>query len=580
MALLTRLRVRNYGIIEDFDWTPGGGLNVVTGETGAGKSLVVDALGDLVSGRLDEASIRHGASEARIEGVFDLAGRAELIEWLDGKGIDAQDATAILSLDLKRAGRTVIRINGNTVPRSLASEIGRKLVDIHAQSQHLSLMDKASHLDYLDAYGGTLESRRRFGQQVQALRGLQNETEDITRRQADTERRRDYLAFQLQEIESAGLIDGEEAELENERRVLSSAEKLKELAFEAAEALDGDESGSTPASAALQAAGSALDRAAGIDDKLKNQANAVRDSLYTIAEAARDLRSYGNRIDADPARLEEIETRLRLIRDLKRKYGACTGDIMAFAQKARTEIENIASANDRKAQLAAEVVALIGSLSQQGAEMSTKRKAAALRLEVATETELKELGMSRVRFRVEVAPLPTGDSPAVPDGAAFETSGLDHVQFLTATNPGEPFQPLEKIASTGELSRFTLAIKTALAGANMAPVLVFDEIDIGVGGRSGDVIGRKLATLAFSHQVVCVTHLAQIACYADHHFSVGKDYVDGRTVSRLSLLEGERRVEELTLMLSGSSTSRSGRDGSMELIENARRFHDSLREIS
>ncbi len=575
---MIRLRVKNFGIIEDFDWAPGEGLNVLTGETGAGKSLVVDAASALLSGKLDESDIRHGSAESRIEGVFDIAARDDLLVWLTGRGIDAEDGTLVISLDQKRGGRPVIRVNGAAVPRSLSSELGRKLIDIHGQSQHLSLLDKSSHLDFLDGYAGTLGMRKEFGRQAQELARIGREIDDISARESDAARRQDFLTFECLEIERAGLHEGEDAELENERRVLGAAEKLKALAYEAAEALDGDE-GETPATSLLSQALSALSKLSVIDDSLKAQAAEVQEALYGLAETARDIRSYYARIDADPGRLEEIELRLGLIRDLKRKYGGNIPEILAFAETARRELAAIGDIDERKAELKQQFKVLRLELGGQAEELSEKRQAAASRLAQEVDRELRDLGMDRVKFRISISTVETSGGLPLPDGrtAGYDATGADRVEFLTSTNPGEPFKPLEKIASTGELSRFTLAVKTALARTDRAEVLIFDEIDIGVGGRSGDVIGRKLATLARSHQVVCVTHLPQIACYANHHFSVRKEYCDGRTVSVMTTLEGEARVSELSAMLSGKTGSRASTEGARELLVTASRFLATLK---
>ncbi|MEN8615314.1 DNA repair protein RecN [Dehalogenimonas sp. THU2] len=578
--MLLRLRVRNFGIIEDFDWTPGAGLNVLTGETGAGKSLVVDAVSSLLSGRLEEPAVRHGAEESRLEGVFDVSLRPDLAVWLCDKGIvPDEEGQLIVSLSLKRGRRAAMRLNDDTVSRGLITELGRQLIDIHGQSQHLSLLDKASHLDFLDASAGTAELRQTFGQAAQALHRLEKQIDELAAGMVDRARQRDYLAFQVQEIERASLCDGEDIELENERRIQASAEKLKALAFEAVRSLDGDDSpGETPATARVSAALSAMEKLSDIDPSLSAQVAAVQGALFTLDEAARDLRSYNARLDFDPARLEEIEHRLGLIRDLKRKYGADIAGVLAFAAKARQDLSNLESADDRIDWLRHEFEDKRRQLGSIALGLSDKRRATAAVLETAVNRELKDLSMEKVLFRIAVTAEERADGLPTPDGRslAYNNSGADKVEFLAATNPGEPPKPLEKIASTGELSRFTLAVKTALARADRSPVLIFDEIDIGVGGRSGDVIGRKLATLAVSHQVICVTHLPQIACYAAHHFSVRKDTAGNRAASRLDRIEAEERVQELALMLSGDPDSKASGEGARELLDKAARFLESL----
>jgi DNA repair protein RecN (Recombination protein N) len=578
--LLQRLLVRNFGIIEEIDWSPDLGFNLITGETGAGKSLVVDALSALLSGKLDESSIRHGAAESRIEGVFDLSGRDDIKDWFAEHGIEIEGGTLIMSLSQKRGGRAVIRLNGAAATRNLAFEGGRKLVDIHGQSQHLSLLDPASHLDFLDCYAGTPQLRCEFGQQAQALSSLEREVSDISAREVEAIRQQDFLNFQACEIERAELSDGEDGTLEEERRVLASAEKLKLLAGEAAVTLDGDAPGTEPATSLISQASTALERLTAIDTRLKSQADVVRDALFSISEAARDIRAYAIRIEADPARLEEVDGRIKLIRDLKRKYGSTITEILAFAERARRELAEFEILGERKNTLRQEVAACRRELGRLAEGLSSRRQTAAVLLEQAVDRELADLGMEGVHFRISVTSRSLPGGLPLPGGGAvdFDNTGIDRVSFLTSTNPGEPFLPLEKIASTGELSRFTLAVKTALAQADQIPVLIFDEIDIGVGGRSGDVIGQKLSYIAQSHQVICVTHLPQIAAYGSHHFSVRKEFDGQRAVSIMHELTGGDRIAELAVMISGDRESRTSAEGARELLRKAGCFTASLKE--
>lgn len=578
--MLQRLLVRNFGIIEEIDWSPGLGFNLITGETGAGKSLVVDAISALLSGKLDESSIRHGAAESRIEGVFDLSGRDDIKDWFAEHGIEIEDGTLIMSLSQKRGGRAVIRLNGAAATRNLAFEGGRKLVDIHGQSQHLSLLDPASHLDFLDCYAGTLQLRCEFGHQAQALSSLEREVSDISAREVEAIRQQDFLNFQACEIERAELSDGEDGTLEEERRVLASAEKLKLLAGEAAETLDGDAPGTEPATSLISRASTALERLTAIDTRLKSQADVVRDALFSISEAARDIRAYAIRIEADPARLEEVDGRIKLIRDLKRKYGSTITEILAFAERARRELAKFEILGERKNTVRQEVAACRRELGRLAEGLSSRRQTAVVLLEQAVDRELADLGMEGVHFRISVTSRSFPGGLSLPGGGVvdFDNNGADRVAFLTSTNPGEPFLPLEKIASTGELSRFTLAVKTALAQADRVPVLVFDEIDIGVGGRSGDVIGQKLSYIAQSHQVICVTHLPQIAAYGSHHFSVCKEFDGQRAVSIIHELTGGDRIAELAVMISGDRESRTSAEGARELLRKAGCFTASLKE--
>jgi len=575
--LLVRLLVRNFGIIDEIDWSPGETLNIITGETGAGKSLVIDAISALLSGKLDETAIRFGATECRVEGTFDLSARSDVLDSLRGQGIDIEDCTMTMSLSLKRGSRPTIRLNGMTVQRSFMREIGQKLVEIHGQSQHLSLLNPSSHLDYLDSYVGTLSMRHDFSQTAKTLSDLNSEIENIRAREADMSRQQDFLSFQYREIERAALAENEDVSLEEERRILTSAEKLKDLAQEAEYILDG-EGIEPPVTHSLSKAAGTIEKLAAIDNRVKAQAEVVRNALFELTEVAREVRSYVMRVDADPSRLEEVETRIGLIRDLKRKYGGSISAILEYAQKTQQELEAFSCLDDRKIALAKESETTRQALAKLGATLTERRQAAAVKLDQAVNLELDELGMANARFRVSIQNEESTDGLTLLDSrkVKYDLTGTDKVEFLVSTNPGEPFLPLVKIASTGELSRFTLAIKTSLAAADRVPVLIFDEIDIGVGGRSGVVIGRKLSKLSLSHQVICITHLPQIACYGSRHFNVSKVLDEDRMTSALSELSEDGLLAELASMISGQN-SRAAADTARELFEKAAAFNASLR---
>jgi DNA repair protein RecN (Recombination protein N) len=576
--LLVRLLVKNFGIIEEINWFPGAGLNFLTGETGAGKSLVIDAVSALLSGRLDESVIRHGSVEAKIEAEFDISSEWDLCKFLNEQGVESEDSILLFTLAQKRGGRPVIRLNGSAATRSLAIEVGRRLVDIHGQSQHLSLLNRSSHLEFLDSYAGTLSLRHEFGQIVQTLTGLRREFTDISEKEADSARRQDFLSFQYREIERAGLVEGEDIQLEEERRILASAEKLKALAYEAETLLDGEDCDSR-ATNSLSEAASVLEKISIIDNRLRAQAEVVRNALFGVGEAAREVRAYISHIEADPMRLEEIENRIGLIKDLKRKYGNSVSEILCFAKKTEQDLSALQDLGDRKSLIIREIEINNKQLAVLAAGLNERRLAAGICLEKAVNSELAELGMESARFRVSITQKESSDGVFFPDGRTvdFNATGADQVEFIISTNPGEPFQPLEKIASTGELSRFTLAIKTSLAAADKIPVLVFDEIDIGVGGRSGDIIGRKLSKIARSHQVICVTHLPQIACYGAHHFTARKVFDGTRAETILSEISGDELVFELAAMLSGHQTLAAS-DSARELLAGAASYALTLEE--
>jgi len=579
--LLLELRVRDVGIIDEMGWRPGTGLNVITGETGAGKSLVIDAVEALLGAKPDEETVRHGAGAARIEGVFSIPpgpGAAVLRNLLSEKGVPADDSL-VIACELRRQGRSIIRLNGQAVPRTVLQQIGRLLVDVHGQSDHLSLLDRRRHLDFLDSYAGTQELGSSFAGKAAALHRARQALGELSENERETARLEEFLRFQLDEIGRARLREGEDADLERERNLLAAAEKLKELSYQAYQRLHGDDNAGTPVSAAdgVREAVQAMKQLAELDPAMKGQLESLEACLYGLEEAARDIRAYGERLEHDPQRLQEVETRLELLRDLKRKYGQTIADILAYQEKAAADLAGIFHASERRAELEESCLSLKQEMGRIAAGLSGLRREASRRLEAEVARELEDLDMGGVQFEVRMMRHPAAAGIPFPDGetCAFDATGADDVEFFVSTNPGEPLRPLARIASTGEMSRFMLALKGALSAADSTPVLVFDEIDIGVGGRSGEVIGRKLSALSRDHQVVCVTHLPQIAAFADSHHRVHKEVSGERTLSRLQTLEGEARLAELATMLAGAGYTDTALESARELRQRAEEWKRS-----
>ena len=582
--MLLELRVRDVGIIEDINWSLGPGFNVITGEAGAGKSLVIDAVEALLGGKPDEEIIRHGANEARIEGVFSLSkdkGYTGLREVLTEKGLGTDEDTLVVYCELRRQGRSIIRVNGQAVPRGLLQQIGRLLIDVHGQSQHLSLLDRKNHLDFLDAYAHTLEQRKTFSTMAAELNQAEQELMSLAKDEQELARREEYLRYQVDEIERAELHEGEDEELEQEQKVLASAEHLKASSYEVYQQLYGDDSPTQPASALdrLHEAVAMMKRLAELDPGLKPQLDSLEENLYSLEETTKDIRAYSDRLEHDPARLEEAESRLELVRDLKRKYGQGIADILSYEKEAATELEGISHSSERRLELEETCARLKQEMGQLAAQLSETRSQATTTLKKGVEQELQDLNMPQVEFEVSISQTPDPDGIPYPDGQthAFNSDGADIVEFLASTNPGEPLKPLARIASTGETSRFMLALKGVLSEADSIPVLVFDEIDIGVGGRSAEVIGKKLWTLARHHQTICVTHLPQITAFADAHYRVQKEVSGDRTVSRLEVLEGGARTEEMAAMLAGSQITETSLKNARELMERAESWKGSSR---
>jgi DNA repair protein RecN (Recombination protein N) len=580
--LLLELRVKDIGIIEEINWRLSGGLNVITGETGAGKSLVIDAVEALLAGKVDEEAIRHGATEAHIEGVFALPQNADiprLSELLAENGLKNDEDTLIVNCDLRRQGRSVIRVNGQSVTKGLLQQIGRFLIDIHGQSEHLSLLDRKYHLDFLDAYAHTTDLRRSFTDNANGLSRAEQELKALAEEAQDLARQEEFLRFQIDEISRARLREGEEAELEQERNILAACEKLKTLSYEVYQSLATEDTSFSSVLGKLNEAVQTMKKLAEIDPSLKQQLDFLEETSFGLEETARDIRAYSDRLEYDPQRLEEVESRLELVRSLKRKYGQTITEILDYLQKAESSLAGLSHSTERRAELEQTCSALKKEMGQIGIELSRARSQAARRLAAEVQQELQELNMPQVEFDVAITQAQAEDGIPAPDGAtyAFNNEGIDNVEFMAATNPGEPIKPLMKIASTGEISRFMLALKGALSQADSIPVLVFDEIDIGVGGRSGEIIGKKLWILARDRQVICVTHLPQIAAFGDAHYSVHKEVAGIRALSKLETLQDESRLKELGVMLGGPQYTATSLDNARELIEKAEAWKNTYR---
>lgn len=580
--MLFELKVKEFGIIEEIDWNPCPGLNVITGETGAGKSLVIDAIEALLASRTGEDAIRHGADEAHIEGVFALSEdkrTPQLNEMLEQSGFEFDDGILVLSCLLQRHGRSVYRINRNSVTRGILGQIGSLMVDIHGQSDHLSLLNKDYQLMFLDAYAHVAQLRDQFSTMATELHKAEEEFGKLDAQEKELARQEEFLKFQVEEIAKADLKDGEEEELVREQTILISSEKLKESCYEAYRAIYGEESSVTAASALelLNQAAVAMNKLAEIDGSMGEQVKHLEQTISGLQDLARDLHSYGDRLEYDSGRMEEIQVRLDLVRNLKRKYGQNIPEVLEYAERAQRELEQISHSSERKMELSRKVDSLRKDMAKLAEGLSSNRSEAAKKLEGDVSKELCDLNMSGVRFKTSVLQEPDQSGLAFPDGQQykFNRNGIDIVEFMVSTNPSEPIKPLAKIASTGEMSRFMLALKSAFSEADDIPVLIFDEIDIGVGGRSGEIIGKKLRALSRTRQVICVTHLAQIAAYADAHFKITKVLSGNRALSKMERLEGDSMIREISVMLSGPHPTDKAFSNAQELVQKAKAWKKS-----
>jgi DNA repair protein RecN (Recombination protein N) len=568
--MLIELRIQDFAIIEALELKLAPGFVVFTGETGAGKSIMIDAVEMLLGGRADSGMIRGGVEIAIVEGVFDLQSDDQLAlkAILQREDLNEQEAVLVLTREIRREGRNICRVNGRAVNLAIMREIGELLVDVHGQSEHLSLLRVPEHLQLLDRYARVEAQRQAYQGSYRALNQVLDELKSLKRIENDAVRRADLLAFQINEIESAALKPGEEATLYEERNRLANAEQLSTLAETALAALDSELDESRPASASLGDAAEALDSLAGIDPTLSALHTETQSLLEQAADIARRLRLYREEIEFNPDRLEQVEERVGLIRSLERKYGPGIERLLAHAEAARRELDSISHAEERLTQLAQARQALLGKLGEQGAALSQARRAAGQDLALAIEAELQDLHMAGAKFGVQISWKDQADGVPV-DGrqVAYGPYGLDQVEFMIAPNPGEGLKPLARIASGGETSRLMLGLKGVLARADQTPTLIFDEIDQGIGGRVGAIVGRKLWGLTAGHQVLCITHLPPLAAYGDQHFRIEKEVRRGRTLTVASELNADARRQELAKML--GSDSRASLESADELLQQA-----------
>lgn len=570
--MLTELHIQNFAIIDKLDLRFGSGLIILTGETGAGKSIILDAVVMLIGGKADTTFVRTDSEAAFVEGVFQLRGpeKEAVHSILQREELMDDPNYVVLTREVRREGRNVARVNGRTVNVSLLKELGALLVDIHGQAEHLSLLDSRAHLGLLDRYAEVARPLSDYRQTYHTLLNLRRELNELRKAQADAERRMEMLTYQAEEVDAAHLKPGEDEELRKERDRLANAESLARNAQEALAVLE-EGSPDTPAATDLVGqATQALAALAKLDPAQNELANQGEILLDTMSDVIHSLRNYLEEIEFNPKRLDEVEERLDLIHSLKRKYGGSIPAVISSGTEARKQLETISNAAERIEELELEEAKLLGKLAQQGSVLTEKRKSAAISMGRGIESELDDLRMAAARFNVDFQTKLDPNGAPVQNGTriGFDQNGFDRVEFLIAPNPGEGLKPLVKIASGGETSRLMLGLKNVLARADEVPSLIFDEIDQGIGGRVGMVVGQKLWNLSRMHQVFCVTHLPQLAAFGDEHYQVQKLIQGNRTLTRVERLDGEPRLLELSQMLGavGEGTIRSAH----ELLQVAR----------
>jgi DNA repair protein RecN (Recombination protein N) len=551
--MLVELRIRDYAVVEDLTLELGPGLNVLTGETGAGKSIIVGALSLLLGERASATVVRTGAERATVEAVFDLSSTdSDLGRLLDGHGFRADDDLLILRREVAAAGRSRAWVNGSAATAGVIGEIGRMLVDLHGQHEHQTLLRSADQRHILDAFGGAMDVANRVASLHAELLRHKGALDEREQRMRETESRADFLRFQLDEIDGAGIEPGEDAALEAESKRLEHASDLAEGAsrlYESLYATDGS------IADRLAEARRALERLASVDAELAGEVERLAEAALVVEDVGRQVGDYASAVEHDPTRLEQVRARLDRLFRLERKYGPELADVLATAQRVRAELAALDDAAHDLSELERRVQRTTTELRAAADELGRLRRGAAQGLGSAVAAVLPELGLPGATFEVRLTA-----------HEAISAGGAEVVEFLVSPNPGFDLMPLARIASGGELSRVMLALKSVLAEVDRVPILVFDEIDAGVGGVVAAAVADKLAEVATRHQVFVVTHLAQVASRAGQHLLVEKAATDGATSAGVRLLAGDARVHEIARMLGGDPESAKSRAHARELL--------------
>lgn len=556
--MLETISVKNIALIDELSLDFNAHLNVLSGETGAGKSILIGALSFLLGGKVTADIIRTGTAEAAVSGTFYLANtHPEAAAWLNERGIEPENNRILLRRTLKENGRGSIWIQDAQVSRSELEEFTSFLVDIHGQHDHQSLFKTAEHRRFLDSYAGILDEVREFSVLYTRLAEIKARLETIRRSEKERTERTDYLAFVIDEIDNARLQPEEDETLEAEETKLCQYEKLYEQA-DALQNLCTQEQGIVPQLKRLQHISESV---TAIDPTVHEYAERIENAYYEMQDIGEFFSSYLSKLVFDPNRLEQVQERLSLINKLKKKYGATIKDILAYREASQAELDSLGESEQDKTALEKEIPALESKLFAAGTVLSQKRKAAAAELQRKIQDTLTCLGMPKVVFTVQV-------TAAEPNGNKQIAGmyGFDSVEFLISTNPGEPVKPLNKIASGGELSRVMLALKTVLTAADEADTLVFDEIDTGIGGEVARTVAEHLKSLAGNKQILCITHLAVIAAAADTHIKILKMQSDNASRTSAQTIDGEARIEEIARMLAGDEVSTASRIHAKELL--------------
>ncbi len=548
--MLTDLSIRNIAIIDALHLSFREGLTVLTGETGAGKSIIIDAVGLIMGARANSDLIRTGHDEATVEAIFDISRLPRIRQQLEEAGLEAGNEL-LVKRSISRSGKNRIFINGGMATLTLLTDISRRLINIYGQHESQTLLRPENHLVLLDAFAGSTALRQEFAAICGQLHAVREHLDRLDHEEREAARRLDLLAFQSDEIGLAELQAGEEEELEERRQVLAGAERLGTTSAEAFERLYG---GDGALLGQLRRIAASITDLGAIDHRLSMVAATLDSAYLQLEDAAISLRDYASRIEADPVALQQADDRLDRIGRLKKKYGATIGEILSYKRDIDAELEQLRGREQDRAELDAERERLTLEVRRAGAELTSRRTKAAAALKKALEAEAHQVAMKHAVFEISLEPL-----------AEPRTTGFERIEFLFSPNPGEPPRPLARIASGGELSRLMLAVKQVLPESDV-PTLVFDEVDSGIGGATSELVGRKLKNVAGRQQVLCITHLPQVAVFANQHLRVEKRVADGRTSTGVELLAEVERTREVARMLAGATITESALSHAAEML--------------
>ncbi len=550
----------------------GSGLNVLTGETGAGKSIVVDSVNLALGGRADRDLIRTGSDKATVQAVFDIAGNEKVCEYLADIGLEDEDGMLVISRELSASGRNICRVSGSVVPLAQLKQLTTLLVDMHGQHEHQSLLSAGNHLNYLDNFGGAEHAQKM--QMVKAVyleyKSTQKQLKKLSEDKADRERRLDLIRFQLEEIEVVRLKPDEDSKLEKQNRLLENAEKIADSVNSAYNLVYMGSDRSPSAQESLRSAADSLSLIAEVDERYNDLYRRLDEAYYLVQDIGYELQNARDGIEYDPDRAEKVAARLDTINRLKKKYGPDLGDVIAFRETLKRDLEMIEEGDEALERLSKKLEEDKKKLVAANKDLSESRRALACKFVEKMLVQLQDLGMERVRFQVHF-------EPNTDEESAFTERGNDVVEFLISPNPGEPVKPLANVASGGELSRIMLALKVIAADQEGVDCMIFDEIDTGISGRMAQVVGEKMAAIAAKRQVICVTHLPQIAALGDEQFVVEKQIQSERTDSSVHRLDRAGRISELARMVGGADQGESGLIHAENMLDSAQKRVEEIR---